>query len=239
MWIACSWRPDESGELVRLFAEIDRVQLLVPVDVGSSQSGGPLELEIPGESSFDFKRLLGFDFEQDHRAHLIHSERTAFRGRGRNRRHTKSMPTRASPSAFARDFQREVRGRRHERSGGSREKSSADRPRLQIVPFHHRIIPRGTRRLGETPSFVRCALIRADAAVLALKMMRSKLTVTNTNKERMRAKRRVIAIIFGRYLAAPELAKSRLPEYKREGANSSTTRAGQVATSCSLHAAFF
>ena len=71
MWIACSWRPDESGELVRLFAEIDRVQLLVPVDVGSSQSGGPLELEIPGESSFDFKRLLGFDFEQDHRAHLI------------------------------------------------------------------------------------------------------------------------------------------------------------------------
>lgn len=40
-------------------------------------------------------------------------------------------------------------------------------------------------------------------------------------------------------MAQPELANSSIREYKKVGANSSTSHVGQVATSCSLHAAFF
>ena len=66
------WRSHQRGILLGFFAEHKRALLRVPVDIRSAQRGRPLQLEVSGESGFDFQRLLGFDVEQNDGPRFVH-----------------------------------------------------------------------------------------------------------------------------------------------------------------------
>ena len=56
MDIACRGRTDERGEFSGFFAEVERVERGIPIDVGGAERGGPFELEIAMKGSLDFER---------------------------------------------------------------------------------------------------------------------------------------------------------------------------------------
>src|SRR5437588_5685599 len=107
--------------------------------------------------------------------------------------------------------------------------------RFQITQHAYRQ-PEGTPRCAPFGSTQEVGLVAGPAPVNSQHQQPAEKGIQNRYSDGYSRNKNSSMFSGEGILDAPELAKSRLPEYKEVGANSSTSPADQVATTCFLHA---